>query len=402
MLSCSGPKTPVCRPPDILYLSPNTMSTIVHVASFTPEYGGNFIASLAQLRDSCRSEGWDLAFVFPEKARQRSWCKRLIAEEWRIHFLPDSVSRIQCMRALARIISEENASLVHTHFVQYDLAAWLAAHLARIRGKRCQVIWHMHSSLKSSLTILRRLTNFIKYRLVGRFVWAIAVGASVASEAVAIGYPRNRVRIAENGIDFSRLTSVAKDRLQVLADLNIKEDDRLILLFGYAPLIKGVDIAMDAMAELAKADEHVVLGIVGREPLRTYVHDRTGGQIPSWLRIFPPMENVADLYQVASLFLSASRTEGFPYAVTEAMAVRIPVIASDIPALAWAHRSDGVLFFPNGDSKALATALGIALDWSEAERKEHADANERLVRTEYGLDQWAERIMRQYKDILGK
>jgi glycosyltransferase involved in cell wall biosynthesis len=377
------------------------MPTIVHVASFAPEYGGNFIASLAQLRNSCRSEGWDLAFVFPGKARQRSWCKSLIAEEWRVHFLPDNTSRMRTARALAKIVLKENASLIHTHFVQYDLPAWLAAQLARIRGHRCQVIWHVHSSLRSPLTILRRLTNFIKYRLLGRFAWMIAAGESVADEAVAIGYSRNRVHIAENGIDFARLTSIVKDRVQVLADLNVEENDRLILLFGYAPLIKGVDIAMDAMAELARADEHVVLGMVGREPLQTYVGGRTGGQIPSWLRVFPPMENVADLYQVAGLFLSASRTEGFSYAVAEAMAVRLPVVSSDIPALAWAHRSPGVLFFPNGDSKAAAAALRKALDWSDAERKEHTDANERFVRMEYGLDRWADCIVRQYREILG-
>jgi len=34
--------------------------TIVHVAGFFPEYGGNFIASLTELRKSCQSQGWDL------------------------------------------------------------------------------------------------------------------------------------------------------------------------------------------------------------------------------------------------------------------------------------------------------------------------------------------------------
>jgi glycosyltransferase involved in cell wall biosynthesis len=146
----------------------------------------------------------------------------------------------------------------------------------------------------------------------------------------------------------------------------------------------------------------VILGIVGRDELRRYVHERVGGQLPEWLRILPPVENAADLYQAAAIFLSASRSEGLPWSVCEAMANRLPVILSDIPSVSCLHQSPGALFFPCGDSAALTAAIREVLDWNAEEREQHTVANEHLVKTEFDVSTWADRILRLYTDILGR
>ena len=122
-----------------------------------------------------------------------------------------------------------------------------------------------------------------------------------------------------------------------------------MLLFGWSPHVKGVDIAIDAVAGLACQDESVVLGIVGTDDLRRYVAKRMPEGLPSWLRLLAPTDQVADLLHAASVFLSASRNEGLPYSVCEAMAAGTAVALSDIPALAWAHKAPGAVFFPPGD-----------------------------------------------------
>ena len=110
-----------------------------------------------------------------------------------------------------------------------------------------------------------------------------------------------------------------------------------------------------------------------------------------WLRLLAPQENVADLYQAAAVFLSPSRSEGLPYSVCEAMANGLPVVLSDIPALAFAHRSSGAVFSSAGDSRSLAEAVRAVLRWTPDERRQCGQANQDLVRNEFDLQVWARR-----------
>lgn len=378
--------------------------TIVHAAGFAAEFGGNFIASLTQLRESCQQQGWGTVVVLPEAARQRPWCVALAAGGWRIQFLSNDASRARCARALADIVSEQDADLVHTHFAQYDLAARLAARIAGRRGRKVQVVWHAHSELnaRGPLTPIRRVTNVIKYRFLGQQVWMIPVGLSVAQGLLAAGFPARRVRLVENGIDLARATAATQGRAQITVGLGIEEGDHLMLMFGWEPPRKGVDTALDAVAELIAESRRIVLVVVGGEELLQYVRDRFGVQPPSWLRVIPPAENVASLYQAATTFLSPSRSEGLPYSVCEAMANRIPVILSDIPSVSWAHRSPGALFFTPGDSQGLAAAMREVLAWNNDDRELRSNANEHLVKTEFDATVWADRILEVYREILGR
>ena len=66
------------------------LPSIVHVASFAPEYGGNFIASIAELRRFCEGHGWSFALVLQEL---REACRGVtVGEEgWR-----DPLSAVCC------------------------------------------------------------------------------------------------------------------------------------------------------------------------------------------------------------------------------------------------------------------------------------------------------------------
>ena len=86
----------------------------------------------------------------------------------------------------------------------------------------------------------------------------------------------------------------------------------MLLLFGWEPLRKGIDVACDMAETLAGEGCDIVLGAVGTEELRQYAEARAAGRSLPWLRLLAPQENVADLYQAAAAFLSPSRSEGLP------------------------------------------------------------------------------------------
>jgi len=376
------------------------MPTILHAAGFQSPYGGNFIAALTCLRAACGRRNWRMLLAVPEDARQRDWCARLGADGWGMHFLPARFSYARCAAALAKIVAREDCGIIHSHFIMYDITSWLAALAVRLRGRRVRLVWHAHSEVPRPEGLLRRLKTRIKYRWIGRCARMIPVADAVRQQLLAVGVRDSQVHTIINGIDFARATAATANRLQVLSSLGIAADRELLLLLGWAPVRKGVDTAIDAVRELIHQGCPLVLGLVGREELEQYVAVRTDNQPPDWLRIIPPVENVANLYRAATIFLSASRSEGLPYAVCEAMANRVPAVLSDIPSVSWAHRSPGAVFFTPGAADELADAIRRVLQWSPAERAEYTAANDHLVRAEFDVAEWAERIAKIYEDIL--
>jgi glycosyltransferase involved in cell wall biosynthesis len=96
-----------------------------------------------------------------------------------------------------------------------------------------------------------------------------------------------------------------------------------------------------------------------------------------WLGYIPDAE-LANIYESATVLVTASHYEGLGLPVLEALATGLPVLCSDIPA----HRElcgQSAQFFPSGDADALQRALIELL--SSPERLRHL-TTEGLLRTQ--------------------
>lgn len=375
---------------------------IIHAACFPSPYGGNFIASLRALEAVCEQQGWTFVLALPDAAAKIDWCARLIADGYKVHFLPDKASVLRYSWALAGLALSSNAMLIHTHFSLYDVAAWAARCLLRLRRRQLRVIWHMHSDFPVRMTPLRRAKDLLKYHVMGRNIRIIAVSEHIRRRIIEAGFNAAAIQTVLNGIDLNRAVAATRSPAQVYEEFKIPSEKHLLLLFGWEPTVKGVDVAMDAVERLIGLGLPIVLGIVGTAALREFVSRRTNDGPPSWLHILPPTDNVANLYQAASVFLSASRNEGFPYSICEAMANGLPVVLSDLPGVLWAKEAPGAMFFPSGDSAALAAAIREVLGWNTEDREQRIVANKHLINTKFAVAVWVERVLRLYKEILGR
>ena len=97
------------------------------------------------------------------------------------------------------------------------------------------------------------------------------------------------------------------------------------------------------------------------------------------------MPNIPVCLQAADCAVSASRSEGLPFNVMEAMRAGLPIAASDVKG----HRDllgDGCgVLYPYGDPAALAAAVGLLLEDPDYRRKLGRAA--RAASEAYGLDQ---------------
>lgn len=111
--------------------------------------------------------------------------------------------------------------------------------------------------------------------------------------------------------------------------------------------------------------------------------------------------NVLDYLQMTDLYLLTSETEGMPNSLLEAMACRLPVIATKIGGVVDIVESgrNGILV-PPGDVSALRDAILSLLSYP-SERERLAVEAYRTIRENYYIEAVASRYADLYRSLLG-
>ncbi|HTP26777.1 MAG TPA: glycosyltransferase family 4 protein [Anaeromyxobacteraceae bacterium] len=370
---------------------------ILQVADYGGNYSGNFVASLRALSDPCRSLGLRLAFAFSRLSEEPPFIRTLREEGFPVYLLDRAATLLDRVRALTELAGEANATLLHTHFARYDVPAALAAiH----RRRPLSVVWHAHSPMPKNLSVNSVAKEAIKMRVLGRSVHLAAVSPAILDEAIGNGFPVSRAHHIPNAVDVQRATAREIGRNETRRRLAIPPGAPTVLTFGWDPLRKGIDVALDAIASLWAGESGPFLLVIGGHELHAFLHARWRGTTPTWVRVLPLREHVGDLYAAADVFVSASRAEGFPYALGEAVANGMPILASHIPGCEWVREIEGARFVPPGDAVSLARALREAIRLSP-ERRAHIRRAQRAYAAEHlSLSAWAQRVAGVYRESL--
>jgi glycosyltransferase involved in cell wall biosynthesis len=159
------------------------------------------------------------------------------------------------------------------------------------------------------------------------------------------------------GADSARIaelcTSLARPRIGVIGRLSPE---------------KGVDIFLDACVRLRQQNVEFNAIIAGDGPDRSALERQAGLLAPNVV-FAGHVEDVAALYENIDLLVIPSRSEGLPNVLLEAIGHDLPVVSTDVGAIAEVL-ADPVagLIVPAGDSAALAAAIGkgITPDYSLA------------------------------------
>ena len=370
--------------------------TILHLTDYGAPYAGNFIASLTALESLLDSNEAKTVYVLPSRASDRVWAQEM-AQTHDVRFLKNG-GFFSYLRQVRGLLKETNADVLHEHFIHFSekLAAWFAS---KTCGHRVETVLHLHNHIELPKSPLLRLPHMLYFRSVSRFV---CCSESVAAHIIADGVTKERVRVAQNAIAFERLDCFDSS---VRASLHLPQQAKLALMFGYNYSIKGVDLAVNAVRLLREREGlPVTLAVAlssNLEQVRLRICAELGvSDVPDWILLLPPREDVSSYYRMADVFLSPSRQEGFCYALVEAAYCRTPVLASAIDA-----QKDLALpksaFFPPEDVEALASVLLRVL--SEEHTASRAQALEQAgerVRQTYALSRWAERVLAAYLEIL--
>ncbi len=261
--------------------------------------------------------------------------------------------------------------VVHANSAKAGVLARLAAALARVPIRIYTVhgwAFLAHEGVAASV-----------YRLAERAVRplttvAVCVAESEKQEGIAAGVcdPRTTV-VIRNGVD-TRTPGPVESRS---ATPRIVWVGRLKLPKDPLTLVR----ALGSLEGTFDAD------LVGDGPLRRTVEEelrRLG--LGATVRLLGEREDVATLLAQSDVFVLASRSEGLPLSILEAMAAGLPVVASrvgGVPELV-VDGETGLLVRP-GDPEQLAAALGRLLA-DELLRRRLGEAGRARAREHFDLD----------------
>jgi glycosyltransferase involved in cell wall biosynthesis len=314
----------------------------------------------------------------------------LIKEGRNIYFLSGSFSKD--IFVVKNILAKHNIKYIHAHFAgaKYFLLFNIVKYLY---GNKLLIIRHLrnHDQPRGAVTeTLRKVLNHVD----------LYIGCS---ESVAIEYQKNfrlngrNVTFATNAIDFKRL-----DQFELLerSEFNIKPNTIVFLMFGFDYLRKGVDVVLEAMNKLVEQGYDVCLLLslsVNRESIETKIKERFQ-EMPEWLRIMKPRDDIASYYQLSNYFISASREEGFCNALVESAYCERPIITSDIPG-PQSLRIPHTYKFQSENVVELQEAMTSLIALTEAQKEKIVSDQKDYVVKNFDLDQWAGKISSIYKDL---
>lgn len=372
---------------------------VCHLCDFGPEVPGSFVDSMLYLAHSCRHQmNIETFFIFPERARKRSWLNRFDKQCFPYGFVPRKRNIIFEVRNL---MNDYNPLIFHTHFSQFDIPALLL----RFFYRQSKVVWHYHN--EPGLTKWQRIKDVIKIRgLGGYFVNKfIAVGELVYFGLINAGLPEQKVTLVYNGIDTNRFLTDEFNRQNARNSLGIPDGYTVFLLLGWEPQTKGIDVFIKAAQEILRNEKNkAIFVIVGMEETRKVVSGIfQKSSFHKAIRVIDPVADFPFLLSGVDIFVSCSRSEGSPYAVLEAMSAKKIILSSNItiPVVSGRHgRAEGVLVYPTENWISLSGYMEQCLEMDQITRAALGSVNYEHVQAFYSVEIWAEKIRKIYLSLL--
>jgi GalNAc-alpha-(1->4)-GalNAc-alpha-(1->3)-diNAcBac-PP-undecaprenol alpha-1,4-N-acetyl-D-galactosaminyltransferase len=199
---------------------------------------------------------------------------------------------------------------------------------------------------------------------------------------------------------------VGTSEAQPLSDQHpaAEPNQKRIVAMGRLIPVKGFDRLLSAFADLAQKHGEWQLVILGEGELRVDLEQQIASLgLNGRVQLGGFVSNPFAIFQDSAFFVLSSRSEGFPYALLEAMSFGLPAVAMDCAAGPREIIRDGIdgILVAQGDVKALAAAMDHLMSDPDARRRLAARAPEVLDR--FGLDkvtaQWEALFARVLNDI---
>lgn len=314
---------------------------------------------------------------------------------------PWSFRNVTAYRQLKKNIDQENYEIIHTHTPMGSVVTRLAARAARKRGTK--VIYTAHGFHFFSGA---PLVNWLIYYPIEKILMKHADRLVTINSEDYVRATTNFKGLAVEkidgvGVDLSRFKPVddlTKNALRKKYGFN--KEDFIITVVAEFTTNKGHEFIVNAIKPLVKTIPNLKLVFAGTgyrfEATKALVKKLN---LANTVQFVGYRNDVEKFYQLSDLTLSASRREGLPLNLVEAMATGLPVICTktrghvDIVT----NRRNGLLFSVN-DADELRQSL-VEIYENSGLRRNMTESNSEDV-SRYSVEQAVENMKNIYEKLL--
>ncbi|MEU5877477.1 glycosyltransferase [Spirillospora sp. NPDC047279] len=267
---------------------------------------------------------------------------------------------LAALRTLTRVLAEGRYDVVHTHSAKGGVIGRVAA--ARAGVPRIVHTWHGFPFNEFQSWGRRRVYIGLE-RIAAKHTDAfLAIGSETITTALRLGLATpERIRLSWPAVDTTAYTTVPGSRAQARRRLDLPLGVKVVGSVGRLTFQKGPEIFVRALAELP--DD--VFGLwVGGGPMAGELARLTARLgVQERMRWLGYRDDVADVLPAFDVMAMASRWEGLPCVLVEAISAGVPLVATAVPSnqdLVLAGETG--LLVPPQDHRQFARAVGHLLD----------------------------------------
>lgn len=229
------------------------------------------------------------------------------------------------------IIKKNNISIINSH----EFGSMMWAIFCKILKPKLKLVHTIHSSI-----IVKKWNKIIRFFNRNFIDMNIAISDEILNDCIKYNLKVTKIY---NGIDIKKFKP---SHFNIMSLFNIIHVGRI------SHRIKGQDILIKALKECKNKGMKFTCNLVGgififdKESLG-YLKELTENlNLTNEINFLGNREDIPDLLAQSSLFILPSRYEGLPLSLLEAMAAKLPVIASNISGSSELveHGNTGLLF----------------------------------------------------------
>ena len=308
--------------------------------------------------------------------------------------------------------------LIKKEGVNYDVVVahdWLSVMggVTVKKESKLPLVFHVHSTEKGrTLGNGSSVVSNIELRGAKMADMIITVSYAMKDELIQLGFPRDKIEVAYNGVDPQKYDpeGVSEEQVRKIKEFyGLKEDDRMILFLGRLVGVKGVDKLIMAIPHVLSKIPNAKLVIVGVGDQQEYLQNLTRTmRLNDYVRFrfdFIPEEERILHYAACDVAVFPSYYEPFGIVALEAMSMEKPVVvgAAGVSGMreiviCCSDEQCGYHIDPNNPSDI---AWGVISSLENKERQKWLGENGRKrVLSEFTWNKIAEKTLELYEKAL--
>jgi glycosyltransferase involved in cell wall biosynthesis len=301
---------------------------------------------------------------------------------------------------LQQFMREFDPDIVQTWMYHADLLGGLAAWFSGYKN----IIWGIR---RTSLSFYDSKATWLIMKVCAWLsAWLprkiISVAEAGRQAHIQSGYNADLMVVIPNGFDFDKISATVEQRNALRFACGLLEDDLVIGCVGRFNHAKGQDNLVKAAALITDDHPNVRFMLVGMDC------DASNAQLTAWITenklqssflLLGERPDIPVCLAAMDIFCMPSRTEGFPNALGEAMAMGLPCVATDVGDTRFLVGNTAILV-PAQDQQALASGLLGIIELSKDQRIQMGLRAKEHVMAEFSIERACERFDEVYREIV--